>query len=115
RAFPTSLLVLDFLRTGPVEVALVGDPADERTRALERVLAETFISPRVLARGDGVTPSTHPLLRGKSLVKGTPAVYLCRSYACEAPITDPAELRGKVLGVASTASQHGPPSATDGG
>jgi uncharacterized protein YyaL (SSP411 family) len=115
RAFPTSLLVLDFLRTGPVEVALVGDPADERTRALERVLAETFISPRVLARGDGVTPSTHPLLRGKSLVKGAPAVYLCRSYACEAPITDPAELRGKVLGVASTASQHGPPSATDGG
>jgi len=92
RAFPTSLLVLDFLRTGPTEIVLVGDPADERTKALDRVLAETFIGQRVIARGDG-SASSRPLLRGKTLVKGAPAVYVCRNYACEAPITDPEILR----------------------
>ena len=97
RAFPTSLLVLDFLRQGPVEIALVGDPKGERTRALDRVLASTFLSQRVIARGDG-SPSSLPLLRGKGLVNGSPAVYICRNYACEAPITEPGALREKIGG-----------------
>ena len=95
RAFPTSLLVLDFLRAGPTEIALVGDPADERTKALDRVLASTFIMQRVIARGDG-SVSSQPLLRGKTLVNGAPALYVCRNYACEAPITDPEMLRTKL-------------------
>jgi uncharacterized protein YyaL (SSP411 family) len=95
RAFPTSLLVLDFLRNSPVEIALVGDPADERTKALDRVLADTFLARRVIARGDG-SASTYPLLRGKGLVNGAPAVYICRNYACDLPITDPEALRTKL-------------------
>jgi uncharacterized protein YyaL (SSP411 family) len=96
RAFPTSLLVLDFLRNGPVEIALVGDPGDIRTKALESVLAMTFLPRRVIARGDGVTSTTHPLLRGKTPVNGAPAVYVCRNYACELPITHPEVLRTKL-------------------
>jgi hypothetical protein len=97
RAFPTSLLVLDFLRNGPVEIALVGDPADPRTAALEKVLAATFVAPRVIARGDGVNPAGgHPLLRGKGLVEGAPAVYICRNYACDLPVVDPEELTKKL-------------------
>jgi hypothetical protein len=92
RAFPTSLLVLDFLRNGPTEVALVGDPADLRTQALERALGAAFLGQRVIARGHGSTNSA-PLLRGKGLVNGRPAVYICRNYACDLPITDPLELR----------------------
>lgn len=95
RAFPTSLLTLDFLRQGPSEIALVGDPADERTKALEKVLADVFLARRVITRGDG-SPSSQPLLRGKGLVDGAPAVYVCRDYACEAPITDPETLRAKL-------------------
>ncbi len=95
RAFPTSLLVLDFLRHGPTEVALVGDPADLRTEALERTLGAAFLRQRVIARGPGSTNSA-PLLRGKGLVDGGPAVYICRNYACDLPITDPLELRMKL-------------------
>ena len=98
RAFPTSLLVQDFLAQGPVEVVVAGDPADERTKALDSVLAETFLSRRVITRCDGVSPasSSEPLLRGKTLVNGGPAVYICRNYACDLPITDPEELRKKL-------------------
>jgi hypothetical protein len=108
RAFPTSLLVLDFLRTGPTEIALVGDPADEGTKALDRVLAETFIGQRVIARGDG-SASSQPLLRGKTLVNGAPAVYVCRNYACEAPITDPEILRAKLTATNANAPSSSPP------
>ena len=97
RAFPTSLLVLDYLRSGPIEVALVGDPSDLRTKALDEALASTFLGRRVIARGDG-SSSTHPLLRGKTLVNGAPAVYLCRNYACDLPIVDPAALLQKLNG-----------------
>jgi uncharacterized protein YyaL (SSP411 family) len=33
-----------------------------------------------------------PLLAGKSLVDGRTAVYLCENFACQAPVTDAANL-----------------------
>ena len=95
RAFPTSLLVLDFLRNGPVEIALIGNPIDERTQALDAALSSTFLGQRVIARGDGSKASA-PLLRGKELVEGGPAVYLCRNYACDLPIVDPNLLKARL-------------------
>jgi uncharacterized protein YyaL (SSP411 family) len=33
-----------------------------------------------------------PLLEGKDLVDGKPAVYLCERFVCKRPVTDPEEL-----------------------
>jgi uncharacterized protein YyaL (SSP411 family) len=91
------LSVVDLLTAGPVEVALVGADEDPRTRALARATAQVFLPNRILAHGDGRAPSPDalaelPLLAGKPAPKGDPAVYICRDYACEAPIKEPASL-----------------------
>jgi hypothetical protein len=77
----------------PRELAVVGAPADPATAALLAVAEEAFRPEVFLARGDGLGSAGIPLLEGRFPVDGRPAAYLCRNFACEAPITDPAELR----------------------
>jgi uncharacterized protein YyaL (SSP411 family) len=84
-AFGHLLCALDFWFSPPRELAIVGDPRSEVARAA----LEPFDPNAVVAfgRADDV-----PLLTGKDLVEGKPAVYVCERFACRAPVTDPAEL-----------------------
>jgi uncharacterized protein YyaL (SSP411 family) len=95
----TSLLAAADFREGPVlEIAVVGDPADETTRSLLGAIRGRYLPNRVVAlsRPGGPTDGL-PLLTGKSLLRGRPAAYVCRNYACKTPTSDPLSL-AKSLG-----------------
>jgi uncharacterized protein YyaL (SSP411 family) len=84
-AFGHALCALDLYLAPPRELAVIGTPEDPVSRA---ALAG-FEPDAVVAFG----PSEDvPLLAGKDFVDGRPAVYVCERFACQAPVTDAAEL-----------------------
>jgi uncharacterized protein YyaL (SSP411 family)/aryl-alcohol dehydrogenase-like predicted oxidoreductase len=93
RAFAKSLAVVDFLTSGPVELALVGASDDARFRALREAVSRQYLPNRIIASVDPLnTVTDHPLLQGKSLVDGKAALYVCRNFSCRQPITDAASV-----------------------
>jgi uncharacterized protein len=98
RAAGAGLAVAEAALAGPAEIAVVGPAADPRTRELHRAALLGAPPGAVLALGDGEAASGDgasavPLLEGRTLVDGSPAVYVCRDFTCRTPLTDPLELR----------------------
>ncbi len=95
----TQLLVaVDFRLGPPTEVVVVGTPAGDDTKALLRVLRRRFAPGSVLLfrpAGDepGEVSRLAPYTEAMREVDGRAAAYVCRDYACERPVTDPAELQ----------------------
>jgi hypothetical protein len=92
RAFATTLAVADFLLSGATEIALVGPPGRDDTEALARALAAHFLPHRVVSPIHPDDQPRTPLGRDKPLVSGKAAVYVCRNFTCEAPVTTPEAL-----------------------
>ncbi|MDO8357028.1 MAG: aldo/keto reductase [Nitrospirota bacterium] len=106
RAFAKSLAVVDLLAEGPIELAFVGAPNDPGLEALHRAVRDVFLPHRVIASSDGTgKPSTHPLLSGKGLVGGKAALYICRNFSCQRPLTDPQEVTEALLSEARRTDQ----------
>jgi len=84
-AFGWALCALDLHLAPPREFAIVGGPGSPVARA-----ALVGFDPNVVV---AFGPAEDvPLLAGKDLVDGKPAVYACERFACRAPVTDPAGL-----------------------
>ena len=100
RAFARSLAVADLLQEGPVELALVGAGSAADLEALRREVGRHYLPNRIVAHGrPDAADAGLPLLAGKGLVDGRAALYVCRDFACQAPLTDPA-------GIAEALSEH---------
>ena len=98
RAFAKSLAVMDLLAEGPIELAFIGAANDPGLEALQLTVREVFLPHRVIASSDGTgTPSGHPLLADKRLVEGKAALYICRNFSCQRPLTDPEEVTEALL------------------
>ncbi len=96
RAFAASLCVIDMLLEGPTEAVLVGDDG-----ALAAAVGRVFLPNRIIAHlpGDGDAALPDALTAGKTEVGGLAALYVCRNYACERPVTGAGE-------VAAVLAQH---------
>jgi uncharacterized protein YyaL (SSP411 family) len=89
------LCALDFSAAAPAEVAFVGDPSAEETRALVRAVSRLYLPNAVLAgKGDGDDGAGDliPLLRERTAIGGRATAYVCERLACRLPVHDPAAL-----------------------
>jgi len=92
-SFAHLLRAMDFAAARVREVALVGDDITE----LAAVVRSEYRPHLVLAAGPEGTEQP-PLLVGRTLLDGRPAVYVCENFACQLPVADPdklAELLGQ--------------------
>jgi uncharacterized protein YyaL (SSP411 family) len=85
------LCALDLYFSTPREVAVVGESEELRRSALAGFQPNT-----VFAFTPEPTESV-PLLSAKGLVEGRPAAYVCERFACQAPVTSPADLTAALL------------------
>lgn len=91
--YTTLISTLDYKNTQPVEVVIIGEP--KRAEHLIEEVYQTPLIKRVLAQSaDGYENSTLiPLIKGKTLVGGSPAAYVCAKQSCYPPLTGREELR----------------------
>ncbi|PSK96079.1 hypothetical protein CLV30_12720 [Haloactinopolyspora alba] len=89
------LAVAEAVVAGPVEVAVVGEPADARTATLHAA-AMRHPSPGAVVVASGPEPDGEdaaiPLLRGRGPLDGAPAAYVCRGFVCDRPTSDADEM-----------------------
>ena len=92
--FPLATLLNNAeLLAEPVQIVIVGEPADPACAALRRSVYGVSLPNRVvvsLKPGEDL-PADHPA-HGKGLVDGRPAAYVCIGPVCSLPVTEPAKL-----------------------
>ena len=86
--FPLATLINNAeLTQKPIQIVLVGDPADPAFHALRGAVDAVSLPNRVvmaLAPGEALSPD-HPAA-GKGLIEGKPAAYICDGPVCSLPI-----------------------------
>ena len=96
-AYGQLLKLIDFFAASPKEVYVVGEPSDESTKAFLGALHSQWPPYSVYAHIDpGAREPIEMLLpaaKGKTLVDGKPAAYVCTEGTCKAPTTDASKLQ----------------------
>ena len=88
------LQALAYALSKPREIAIVGEPDSADTQALLSVVRDGYRPFQVVALGaPGRRPPVLSLLQDRGLVDGRAAAYVCRDFACQAPVTKPEALR----------------------
>lgn len=98
-AFGYLLCALDFYLSDVKEVAIIGQPESHEVRSLLEQIYSRFLPNKVVAvseSGDSSASDTIALLKDKTAVGGKATAYVCRNYACQAPVTTPEELAAQI-------------------
>jgi len=96
-ALPQLLASLDYLLEKPKQIIIAGDLADERTKALLRVIHSKFIPIKILLLADGREGQLElanklPFIKDMKPINGKPTAYVCKNYGCELPVNTPEQL-----------------------
>ena len=94
-AFGRLLCALDFSISRPYEIALVGNPEEDDTRALLDTIYSRYLPNKVIAGRWPEEPDSEisvPLLADRPMRSGKATAYVCEGYACQSPTTEPEEL-----------------------
>ena len=81
----------------PIEIVIVGDPADARTRALRSEVTGRLVPASVMLVASGADDAV-PLLADRP-ARDVPTAYVCEQYACREPVTSPEALRAQLNSV----------------
>jgi uncharacterized protein YyaL (SSP411 family) len=97
RAIPLMLAALSTFHAGVTQVVIVGARDDERTRAMQVELARHYLPFGVtipVEPGDGQArlAAVAPAIGAMAPIGGAPAAYVCRDFACHAPVARTADL-----------------------
>ena len=95
-AFGHLLGAADMAVHGAVEVAIAGERSDAHFGALEREVAAHYVPSLVLAGGNPEARGPVALLADRVASEGAATAYVCRSYTCDAPVTEVAALAGQL-------------------
>jgi len=97
-AMPQMLVALDFSLSKPRQIVIAGKPDAPETKALLAEVHRHFLPNKILLLADGADGQKYlgeknEALRSMLVLNGKPAAYVCENFTCEAPVTDPDDLR----------------------
>jgi uncharacterized protein YyaL (SSP411 family) len=100
-AAPAAITALGLIRGGGLELVVAGAPGADDTSALLHEANRRYLPGMVVMLADGGRNQAFlgerlPFLGAMGPQDGRATAYLCRNYACELPVTDPARL-GELL------------------
>lgn len=93
--FGQLLCGLDFYFDSPREIVLVGSKDDPAIESFRRIIFDHYSPNQVVILDeckDNKIRELVPLVKGKSLIDGKPAVYVCEKFTCRRPVTTAEEL-----------------------
>ena len=102
-SFERLLCAADFYHDKVKEIAIVGSPQADETKALLRAVHDRYLPNKVVVHAaEKLAQTDIPLLRGKGLIGGKPTAYVCEGYRCQNPVTSPEALAKQLDGEVKT-------------
>jgi len=90
--FSQALQAVQFARGESVEIVIAGNPDSPDTKEMIRAVRSVYLPNKVVLLkepDDPVILKLAPYTVDQKQIDGKATVYICRNFACEAPLTDP--------------------------
>ncbi len=95
--FAQWLCALELAHATLVEVAIIGDLAEDDTRRLLDVAGRGYRPFAVLASSPAPDESAVPLLHGRFALRGRATAFVCRHFSCRHPVHEPEALEALLV------------------